>query len=194
MAGRHVALIRGINVGRAKRVAMADLRALLADLGYGEVQTLLNSGNLVFSGGRGKPSRIAERIAVAMRERLGVSAPVTVLTAAAFTAVVEENTLGEAARDPARFLVAFCAEAGHLKELEPLTRQSWNPEALAVGRLAAYLWCFPGILESRLAGAVGRALGESATTRNWTTVTKIHAVLSSSSAATVSAPRHRRRS
>jgi uncharacterized protein (DUF1697 family) len=45
----HFALLRGINVGRAKRVAMADLRSLVEDLGYGEVGTLLNSGNVVFT-------------------------------------------------------------------------------------------------------------------------------------------------
>ena len=49
MAGRHVALLRGINVGTAKRVAMADLRALVEGLGYGDVSTLLNSGNVVFT-------------------------------------------------------------------------------------------------------------------------------------------------
>ena len=177
MASRHVALIRGINVGRAKRVAMADLRGLLAELGYGEVQTLLNSGNVIFSAGREKASRIGERIEVAMRERLGVSARVTVLTAAAFSTVIEENRLGEVARDPARFLVAFCSDAGRLKQLAPLTRQDWSPDALAVGSVAAYLWCASGILESRLAETVGRVLGESTTTRNWTTVTKIHAAL-----------------
>jgi uncharacterized protein (DUF1697 family) len=177
LAGRHVALIRGINVGRAKRVAMADLRRLLADLGYRDVLTLLNSGNVVFSGGRGKPGRIGDRIEVAMRERLGVSARVTVLTGAAFSTVVEENTLREGARDPARFLVAFCSEPDRLKELEPLGRQSWTPDALAVGSLAAYLWCASGILESRLAQAVGRVLGESTTARNWATVLKIQAVL-----------------
>ena len=172
-----MALIRGINVGRAKRIAMADLRGLLADLGYREVQTLLNSGNVVFGAGRERPSRIAERIEVAMRERLGVSAPVTVLTAADFSTVVEENRLGKVAKDPARFLVAFCSDAGRLKQLEGLTRQRWSPEALAVGSVAAYLWCASGILESRLVEAVGRVLGESTTTRNWTTVTKIHAAL-----------------
>jgi uncharacterized protein (DUF1697 family) len=156
---------------------MADLRGLLADLGYREVQTLLNSGNVVFSAGRERPSRIAERIEVAMRERLGVSAPVTVLTAADFSAAVEENRLGKVARDPARFLVAFCNDAGRLKQLEGLTRQRWSPEALAVGSVAAYLWCASGILESRLVEAVGRVLGESTTTRNWTTVTKIHSAL-----------------
>jgi uncharacterized protein (DUF1697 family) len=177
VAGRHVALVRGINVGRAKRVAMADLRKLAADLGYREVRTLLNSGNLIFSAGHEKPRGIGKRIELAMRDRLGLSAAVTVLTAAAFSTVVDENRLGDAAKDPARFLVAFCNDASRLKELERLTRQPWSPEALAVGSEAAYLWCASGILESRLAEAVGRVLGESTTTRNWTTVTKIRAAL-----------------
>src|SRR6266496_1648635 len=88
MTRRHVALIRGINVGRAKRVAMADLRALVGDLGYGEVRTLLNSGNVVFTvpaSARGDP---APRIEQAMTARLGISARVTVLTAAELAAVV----------------------------------------------------------------------------------------------------------
>ena len=169
---------------------MADLRELLAGLGYQEVQTLLNSGNLVFSvTGREKPDRIGERIEVAMRERLGVSARVTVLTAAAFSTVVEENRLGQAAKDPSRFLVAFCNDAGRLTQVKQLTRQPWSPDALAVGSVAAYLWCSSGILESPLAEAVGRVLGESTTTRNWTTVTKIHAVLQNASTTAGSAPR-----
>ena len=48
MSGCYVALLRGINVGRAKRVAMADLRALFEQLGFGDVRTLLNSGNVGF--------------------------------------------------------------------------------------------------------------------------------------------------
>jgi uncharacterized protein (DUF1697 family) len=171
---------------------MADLKGLLADLGYGEVQTLLNSGNVVFSAGREKASRIGERIEVAMRERLGVSARVTVLTAEAFSTVVDENRLGKLAKDPARFLVAFCNDAGRLKQLEGLARQRWSPEALAVGSVAAYLWCASGILESRVAEAVGRVLGESTTTRNWTTVTKIHAVLSTVAATADGSVRPRR--
>ena len=49
MTDRRVALLRGINVGRAKRISMGDLRALFTGLGYGDVRTLLNSGNVVFT-------------------------------------------------------------------------------------------------------------------------------------------------
>jgi len=177
VASRHVALIRGINVGRAKRVAMADLRGLAAELGYDEVRTLLNSGNLVFSAGRDKPSRIGQRIELAMAERLGVSARVTVLTAAAIGTVVRENALDKAASDPTRLVVVFCGDTARFKELEPLARQDWSPEAIMLGSLAAYLWCPAGILVSQLHEAVGRTLGDSTTTRNWATVARIHAAL-----------------
>ena len=156
---------------------MADLRDLLQELGYREVQTLLNSGNAVFTGEPETPSRIGGRIQAAMSERLGVSAVVTVLTASAFSTVVAENSLGEVAHDPARLLVAFCGDPGSLKRLEPLMSEDWTPEALARGRVAAYMWCPAGVLASRLPEAVGRALGESTTTRNWRTVTRIQATL-----------------
>jgi len=81
---RRVALLRGINVGRAKRLAMADLRALVEDLGYGDVRTLLNSGNIIFTVPRTKRGDAAARIEKAIASRLGVSARVYVLTAAGY--------------------------------------------------------------------------------------------------------------
>ena len=78
MNRRYVALIRGINVGRAKRVAMADLRALVEGLGYGEVRTLLNSGNVVFRVPAARSGDIAGRIEKAITARLRISARVIV--------------------------------------------------------------------------------------------------------------------
>jgi uncharacterized protein (DUF1697 family) len=163
---------------------MADLRALLSELGYVDVRTILNSGNVVFCATRQQPSRIGKRIEQAVAERLGVSARVTVLTAAEFSRVVEENALGRVATDPARLLVAFCNDRARMKQLHALERGDWAPEAMVAGRLAAYLWCAGGILTSRLLEAAGRALGESATTRNWATVSKVHAALQAESAMT----------
>jgi len=173
----HVALIRGINVGKAKRVAMADLRGLMEKLGYGEPRTLLNSGNVVFDAGREAPGKVAARVEQGMAAKLKVSARVTVLTAADFATVVEENPLGRVADDPSRLLVAFLTNPADAKRLQPLVLQAWKPEALGLGSRAAYLWCPAGLIESRLAEAVGRVLGEATTTRNWATVTKIQALV-----------------
>ena len=173
--GRYVALLRGINVGRAKRVSMADLRALFADLGYGDVHTLLNSGNVVFSGPGAAPGAAA-RIEAALAQRLGVSARVTVLTAAELATIVAGNALLEVAGDHSRLLVAVLADPADRARLEPLTEQDWAPEALALGVRVAYMWCPDGVIASRLSAAVGRLLGDAVTARNWATMTKLHAI------------------
>jgi uncharacterized protein (DUF1697 family) len=176
VAGRQVALIRGINVGRAKRVAMADLRALVEGLGYGDVQTLLNSGNVVFTAPRATPRDAAARVEEALAKGTGVSARVTVLTAAELAAAVDGNPLLEVAGDPSRLFVSFLASPADRKRLQPLAAQDWAPEVLALGARVAYLWCPDGLLASKLPEAVGRALGDAVTTRNWATVTKLHAL------------------
>jgi uncharacterized protein (DUF1697 family) len=176
MAAIRVALLRGINVGRARRVAMADLRALVEGLGYREVRTLLNSGNVVFgvpSGERGDP---AARIERGMAARLGVTARVTVLTAAELAAAVARNPLARVADDPSRLLVAVPRRPADRARLQPLARRDWTPESFSVGARVAYLWCPAGMIESPLAKAMGRAMGEDVTTRNWATMAKLHAL------------------
>lgn len=174
---RYVALLRGINVGKAKRVAMADLRALLQGLGCTDVRTLLNSGNAVFSAPAQPPAALARRIEAALLATLGVQAAVVVKTAADLAAVVAGNPLGAVATDPSRLVVAFTADAAGLRALRTLAEGDWGDEVLHVGEHAAYLWCANGILESKLAVALLRGLGATGTTRNWGTVQKINAML-----------------
>jgi uncharacterized protein (DUF1697 family) len=177
MAGTHVALIRGINVGRAKRVAMADLRAIVEDLGYGDVRTLLNSGNVVFTARGTAARRAAAGIQAGLASRLGVSARVTVLTAAELAVVVAENPLCEVATNPSRLLVTFLNDPACGLRLVPLAQLVWTPEVLALGARVAYVWCPEGLLASRLQDAISRVVGDAATTRNWGTVTKLHALV-----------------
>src|SRR5215510_8802529 len=99
---RYVALFRGINVGKAKRIAMADLRALLEGLGYSEVKTLLNSGNAVFTARSGAADKMAARIRSAVSAELGVDALVIVKSEQDVAAIVTGNKLGKIAHDPSR--------------------------------------------------------------------------------------------
>jgi uncharacterized protein (DUF1697 family) len=176
MAERQVALLRGINVGRAKRVAMADLRALVAELGYADVRTLLNSGNVVYAAPGVAPDDAAARIEAAIRARLGITSRVTVLTAADVAAAVAGNPLGEVADNPSRLFVAVLRDPADRAGLEPLAERDWGREVLALGERVAYLWCPDGSMGSQLPEAVGRALGDAVTTRNWATLTKLHAL------------------
>lgn len=176
MADRYVALIRGINVGTAKRVAMADLRALVAGFGYTEVRTLLNSGNVTFTS-RATPKAAADRLQKAMAADLGVTARVIVLTAAEVSRIVQENPLSDVADNPSRLMLSILASPADRGRLTPLLTQKWGRETLALGSRVAYIWCPDGILESKLSVAVSKALGEAVTTRNWATTLKIHALL-----------------
>ena len=183
MAGKQVGLIRGINVGKAKRVSMGDLRAMFERLGYRDVRTLLNSGNVVFNAPSGSPAAAAAHIEDAMAKDLGVFARVTVITAAELAAAVAENPLLKIADNPSRLLVAVLRTAADVSKVKPLLKQDWGAEALAIGKRVAFLWCPDGILASALSNAVGRALGDGVTARNWATMLKLQAMAAGEPAA-----------
>jgi uncharacterized protein (DUF1697 family) len=174
---RHIALLRGINVGKAKRVAMADLRALMQDLGFANVRTLLNSGNAVFDARAGSADAHAKRLRAAILEQAGVDCEVIVKTAADLAAAIAEHPLRHHADDDARMLVMFTQSASALAELKSLESADWAPEAFAVGAHAAWLWCANGVIESRVAKAAGKVLKERGTARNWATVEKLQAMV-----------------
>jgi uncharacterized protein (DUF1697 family) len=98
---------------------------------------------------------------------------VTVLSAAELEAIVAKPPFGTLADNSSRLLVCVLTSAGDRAKLAALAREDWTPEAFALGPRAAYIWCAAGILESRVFAAVGRAVGDAFTSRNWATLTKL---------------------
>jgi len=171
-----VALLRGVNVGKAKRVPMETLRSLLSGLGYTNVKTLLNSGNAVFRASGASAPAHARSIAQAISENLSIEVPVIVKTIKQLDAVLKENPFVRVAEDHSRLLVAFTQadqSLSGLKMIEPLVAA---PEGFLVGKHAAYLHCPTGILESKAGEALLGKVGKTATTRNWATTLKLHAL------------------
>jgi uncharacterized protein (DUF1697 family) len=170
-----IALIRGINVGRGKRVSMADLRGLVAGLGHTNVRTLMNSGNVLFQSKRPNTAKLSAGIEAAIMAKCGFSAMVTVITALELASIIDENPLLKIAEDHSRHLVAFVVHPRLLAPLRPMLKEIWTPDSLAIGSRAAYLWCSTGVLEGKLNLAFARKAGASFTTRNWATVLKLQA-------------------
>lgn len=171
-----VALLRGVNVGTAKRVPMAGFRSLLGELGYTGVATLLNSGNAVFRCARGTPGQHAAAIAEAIEARFAFEVPVIVKSAAELSAIVRENTLAGAVPDASRLLVAFVQDRRALPTLAALQPLVMPSEQFLVGPHAAYLHCTTGLLQSKAGAALVGKAGPAVTTRNWATVLKLHAL------------------
>jgi uncharacterized protein (DUF1697 family) len=168
-----IALLRGVNVGKAKRIAMSELRGLVEELGGSEVRTLLNSGNVVFKTSRRSQRALASALEKAIVARCGFSVPVVVLGDTELDTIVAGNPLPQADKEPSKFLVAFVNDAAVLTAAKPLLAESWKPDALALGSKAAYIWCAKGILESRAAKEFARVTKDAATARNWATVLKL---------------------
>lgn len=172
-----VALLRGVNVGKAKRVPMAELRALFSRLGYKDVSTLLNSGNVIFRAGKSPSVRYAGEIASAISTGMSLDVPVIVKSAAEFAVVTNENPFAVAAEDHSRLLVAFTQEPGDLEGLAPLAALAAPPEEFTIRKNAAFLYCPRGVLKSRVGEALLGKAGRMVTTRNWATTLKLQTLL-----------------
>ncbi|HEY9104573.1 DUF1697 domain-containing protein [Chitinimonas sp.] len=168
-----IALLRGINVGKAKRIAMADLRAMLEALGHHNPRTLLNSGNAVFESSQSDCAAMAKELEAAITAGAGFSCAVVVISAADLNAIAAQNPLLDRVTDPSRHLVAFTASATNLPLAQPLLEPDWSPDAVAIGAQAIYLWCEVGILDSKILPAFNKLTKEAFTTRNWATVLKL---------------------
>ncbi len=174
---RQVALLRGINVGGHKRIAMAQLRQLLRDLGFTDVATHLQSGNAVFTSPL-VPTATGAAIEQGLVRVLGVEARVVMRTHAELVAAVDADPLGAVATDPSRHFVGFLSGAPQVERLQAVTGLLGHVNVAAdqvhlVGD-HLYLWCPRGILDS-VFSAVNwdRRLGVTTTMRNWNTVTKL---------------------
>lgn len=170
----YVALLRGVNVGKAKRVPMADWKALMAGLGYANIRTLLNSGNAVFEAkGKRSVATHAANIRKTLLDNLGVDAAVVVKSAEDLKRIAAANPWAKEALDASRLLVAFAPDAVTLAGLAPVAERVEGADRFHVGPDAAYLWCPDGILESPAAAALLGKAGRAVTTRNWATVGKL---------------------
>src|SRR5207253_1913401 len=127
-AVRQIAFLRGINVGKAKRIAMADLRALIEKLGFTGVSTLLNSGNVVFTSTNPDCTAVAGQIEQAILKKHGFFSKITVISGEDLAVIISENPLLDVANDHSRFLVALFPNLDDRLALEPLLKQDWKPD------------------------------------------------------------------
>ncbi len=178
-AAAHVALLRAINVGGHNPVAMADLRGLLAEEGFADVRSLLQSGNLVFRSDGRAAAELEQALEAAAIARLGLRTEFLVRTAAEWDAIVAGNPFpAEAACDPGRLLVMFLKEAPGANDIAALQAAITGPEVVRAAGKQAYIVYPAGIGRSRLTSTlVEKKLATRGTGRNWNTVLKLAALV-----------------
>ena len=173
----NVALLRGINVGGNRKVAMADLRGFLAKLGLEDAKSLLQSGNLVFRSDA-RTDELERLLEAEAEKRLGLQTDFFVRTAQDWKAIIARNPFPAAAEnDPSHLVVMFLKEAPGRRERQALQAAITGPETVLSEGKQAYITYPAGIGDSRLTSRViDRMLGTRGTGRNWNTVLKLGAL------------------
>ncbi|MGW3665346.1 DUF1697 domain-containing protein [Streptomyces sp. NPDC005141] len=176
MTTTYAALLRGINVGGAKKVPMAELRTLMEGLGYGDVRTYLQSGNAVFSSDHGDEDSLAGELSEAIEKHFGFGVGVLVRDRGYLRAVREACPFPAAELEGKQVHVTYFSDpvdAGRFASVEPA---AFLPEEFRLGDRALYLYAPDGLGRSKLAEALAKPKllkGVLATTRNWNTVVKL---------------------
>jgi len=171
---RQVALLRGINLGARNRVPMPELRELLTALGYEDVVTVVQSGNVVL-GTAADQAELERELQGQIAQRFGVDTPVVVRSARELANVVADNPFPHAAAVPKRFQVSFLSTSCPADAARELEAPDLAPEQVAVRGREVYAWHANGIQRSPLSELLtDRKLGVTATARNWNTVLKLH--------------------
>ena len=176
MAATHVALLRGINLGGRNKVAMADLRALVSELGHADVSTYIQSGNVVFKAGKTAPSTLSAKIEKRILNDFGFSASVVSRTADEMALTIENNPfLKQRGIDAERLHVMFLSEAPAPSALKKLAEVTAPPDQFRSADREIYFYLPNGVSQSVLfKSPVDRILAVVTTTRNWRTVSTLH--------------------
>lgn len=174
----HIALLRGINVGGHRKISMAELRDFVFGLGFEDVQTLLQTGNIVFRGGKRSGADLERLLEVEAEKRLGLSTTFVVRSEKELRVVIERNPFpNEAKTDPSHLVVMFLKDAPQASAVKALQAASRGPEIIRGDGKHLYVVYPDGIARSRLtASLIEGKLGTSSTARNWNTVVKLSAL------------------
>jgi uncharacterized protein (DUF1697 family) len=165
---RQIALLRGINVGGNKKVAMAALREVFAGLGYTNVKTYVNSGNVVFSGRKATPAKLEQ----AIEAEFGFGVAVVLRTRDEIAQVLADDPFGDLVDNPSRCFVLFADRELDPRKVEGL--EAGPGERIAIRSREIHLWLPEGVQGSKLLKAVTeKRVGATLTSRNWRTVGKL---------------------
>lgn len=176
---QYLAILRGINVSGKNKIKMEDLRTLLRSLDFQEVQTYIQSGNIVFATAKMSTTTLAEKIHQLILKKYGYDVPVLVKTKAELKAVATQNPFLNDRSEDIKFLhVTFLAENPETEKWELIDNEKYKPDEFQVSERALYVFCPNGYGRTKLNNNFfEKKLKTTATTRNWKTVMKLAEML-----------------
>lgn len=173
-----IALLRGINVGGRTRIPMADLRAVCTGLGWRDVQTYIQSGNVIFNA-EGDAPALETILEQALERRFGMRIPVMVRSAARWQEYVRSNAFPEASQRQANLVMLALSKAPPQAGAVERIRERATVEEVQLVDDALWIHYAGGSGRSKLTPTLlDKSVGSPVTTRNWRTVMKLEQLVS----------------
>ena len=175
----YISILRGINVSGKNKIKMADLNRLYEGLGFQDVVTYIQSGNVVFKTAVNQEAKLITTIEQAIEAQYNFHVPVQIRTRQEMKAVVDNCPFGslDLAENGTKVLVTFLSEIPSAEKIELIQQYVKAPEALVVRGREVYLHCPNGYGRSKLSNRfLESKLKVTATTRNWRSVQKLYAM------------------
>jgi uncharacterized protein (DUF1697 family) len=168
-----IALLRGINVGGNNKLPMKELSALLTEMGLRDVQTYIQSGNVVFRCDLKDKATLAAKITAAIKAQHGFAPHILLLEAAELKKAMAGNPYPEAESEPKSLHLFFLDEVPQQPDLKALEAIKASSERFKLAGKVFYLHAPDGVGNSKLAARAEKLLGVAASARNWNTVCKL---------------------
>ena len=168
-----IALLRGINIGGNNKLPMKELTALLEGMGLRDVQTYIQSGNVVFHSNTKNKTALAAKIGAAIAAQHGFVPQVLLLDADELRKAIADNPYPEAEADPKSLSLLFLVEVPQHPDLKSMEAIKTDSERFKLAGKVLYLHAPEGFGRSRLATRAEKLLGVAASGRNWNTVCKL---------------------
>jgi uncharacterized protein (DUF1697 family) len=174
---KYISMLRGINVSGQKKIKMTDLKSLYESLGFDNVQTYIQSGNVIFESSILDVEKLKRNIEQNIEKTFGFSVSVIIRSNDEFESIINRNPfIGQrSTEDDTKLLVTFLTDAPPESIANAIQQFVTKPEALEVRGKEIYLHCPNGYGKSKLSNRFLECkLGVKATTRNWKTVKKLY--------------------
>ncbi|PCI76634.1 hypothetical protein COB21_04190 [Candidatus Aerophobetes bacterium] len=176
---QYVSLLRGINVGGHKRIKMADLKELYSSLGFEEIVTYIQSGNVVFTANKQDQDLLITSIEKAIYQRYGFEVSVQVREKNVFAEAIKRCPYsGSMLVDETQVLLCFLSSIPSQEACLELQKYVKSPEQLVIDKDVVYLYCPNSYSNSKLGNNfIEKKLQVKATTRNWKSVCALQALM-----------------
>jgi len=175
MQNQFIVLLRGINVGGRNKIKMADLRDLLNQAGFENVQTYIQSGNVILEAKKWNEDEISARVKAVIANHYGYDIAVMALSVSDFQDVIKNNPFPNVPESEYKALVVtLLSDLPNLDNLPFLHERKQESEQMEIIHKAFYLYCPNGYRNTKMSNAMlEKKLEVRATTRNWRSMLKI---------------------